>query len=174
MNGRAFTDHRTKRVFAGVAIVTVVALLLPLTGCIRNAGNSSVEVPVMWVSLSDDGAMSGGVSPVGVAVQHTGSGNSFSVDLNASTSGSTGKSWDASSANAAAVAMLYSGQDPRGVQVQFTVDDAINGSSAGGALTVGVLAALRGEALRSGVTMTGTISPRTPDMGGGWFRGVWR
>jgi len=154
-------SRRTSIVTAVVAIVVVVALLAVVLSRWNGAvgRSATVGVPVMWVSLGDDGAMNGGVSTVGVTVNQTGSADAYSVDLNVSTSGSTGKTWDASAASAAAVAMLYSAQDPRGVQVAFKVDDAINGSSAGGALTVGVLAALRGTNLKSGVTMTGTISP---------------
>jgi len=45
------------------------------------------------------------------------------------------------------------------VDVSFSVTGPIDGPSAGAALTVDVLAALRGDALLSGVTMTGAVSP---------------
>lgn len=94
-----------------------------------------------------------------VTVNLTGSTSSYSVDLHASESADTGDTWDAAAAMASTVAVLYSGQDPRGVHTQVGVRDAIDGSSAGGVLTVAVLAALRHAPINPRVAMTGTVGP---------------
>jgi len=59
----------------------------------------------------------------------------------------------------AAVATLCSGANPADVDIRFTITGSIDGPSAGGILTVGILAALDRKPLLPGVTMTGTISP---------------
>jgi hypothetical protein len=67
--------------------------------------------------------------------------------------------WEAATASAAMVATLYSAVDPAEISMDFTITGPIDGPSAGGILTVGLLAALRGQDLLEGVTMTGTITP---------------
>ncbi|MFM7147939.1 MAG: S16 family serine protease, partial [Actinomycetales bacterium] len=54
---------------------------------------------------------------------------------------------------------MTSGINPGRVDVKFGVSGPIDGPSAGGILTVGVLAALLGAPIRGDMTMTGTISP---------------
>lgn len=147
------------------AVVVAVLVLGLLPGCSSGAPagsstGSAVAVPVLWVSGSPDGTKIGGVSQAQIKVTRGGEGaGRYSVDLKGDSAQATGAAWDAAAATASAVALLYSGQDPRGVAVSFSVSDSIDGPSAGGVLTVGVLAALRGVALLPGVVMTGTISP---------------
>lgn len=156
--------RRRSQAAAAVALVAgVVFGLLP--GCSSGppAGQPTgvqVQVPVLWVSGSPDGAKVGGVSQAKVEVERgNGGAGRYSVDLKGDSAQSTGAAWDAAAATASAVALLYSGQDPRGVAVSFSVSESIDGPSAGAVLTVGVLAALRGVAVSPGVAMTGTISP---------------
>src|SRR3954451_22967259 len=68
--------------------------------------------------------------------------------------------WHAAAWNAVATATLLNGSGFSGRKFTFHADDQpIDGTSTGGLLTVAVLALLRGDTLRDGITMTGTISP---------------
>lgn len=142
---------------AVTATMGVVAALLVWQGAAHRAGEA--RVPVLWVSTNDEHQQTGGVSSATVSVSATDITQPFSIELNTDPNGTTSDSWDAAAAMAAAVATLYSGRDPRGLQVTFAVDDSINGASAGGVLTVGTLAAMRNATVRTDVAMTGTISP---------------
>ena len=146
-----------KRIAAAVlSLLTAGSLLTSCAG--DKAESSTVDVPILWVTVGENGP-TGGVSTANVTVNLTGSTSSYSVDLHASESADTGDTWDAAAAMASTVAVLYSGQDPRGVHTQVGVRDAIDGSSAGGVLTVAVLAALRHAPINPRVAMTGTVGP---------------
>jgi hypothetical protein len=97
------------------------------------------------------------VEPVGVVVAAGGGG--FSVDLATEEARGAGPQWLAASGSAAMMGALASAADPRAIDIGFTITGPIDGPSGGAALTVGVLAAIRGLELQDGVTMTGTISP---------------
>ena len=137
----------------GLALVIVAAAAL-----VVSCGNSSpgLVVPVLWASGSEASA-SGGVEPARVSVVEGDGG--FEVDLATGAAQGAGPQWLAASGSAAAVGSLVSGADPRALDVRFSISGPIDGPSGGAALTVGVLAAIRGVELREGVTMTGTISP---------------
>lgn len=85
-------------------------------------------------------------------------GARYAIDTSGQTA-NTGKTWASATAMGSAVAVLYSGMDPRGITTSYRVDESINGASAGGALTVGTMAALRRLKVGSDVAMTGTIAP---------------
>jgi hypothetical protein len=149
--------------WGGVVVVAVAALVL--SGCSVTetpttfpAGGFAVDVPVLWVGTEADGTEVGGVEATQV---WTGSSESskFSVDLSGIEAEGAGDAWRAASASAAAVATLTSGTDPTSVDIQFHISSPIDGPSAGGILTVGILASLRHLPLAERVTMTGTISP---------------
>jgi len=133
-----------------------------LTACTPQIGSLSAEnggtkvtVPALWVDAKNN---VGGTENATVWVGHD-STQKFEVrlaDLNAQ---GAGTSWLAASASAAAVGTLMSGVDPTDLAVNFGVTGKIDGPSAGGILTVGVLAAIRQTPLKPGITMTGTISP---------------
>lgn len=146
-----------------------IVFTLILSGCSRDGGAdtngldpqaSGVEltVPALWAGRNTDGTMVGGVELAQVRVGTEGEPG-FSMDLTDIEARGAGPSWLAASTSAAAVATLYSGADPEAVDIHFTITGPIDGPSAGGILTVGLLAALRNVPLLAGVTMTGTISP---------------
>lgn len=118
-------------------------------------GGVAVTVPALWADVSQG---IGGVEPAGVWAGTLGPPG-FDIDLTSIEANGAGPAWQAASASAAAVASMYSGLDPAEIDIHFTVSGPIDGPSAGGILTVGVLAALRGASLVPGVTMTGSISP---------------
>jgi hypothetical protein len=140
---------------AAAATIVVGLLALLLAGCGRPAAGELV-VPVLWAAGSGD-ASTGGVERARVLVGDGDGG--YTVDLADSRAEGAGPAWLAASASAATVATLVSGVDPSSIRIRFTVTGRIDGPSGGAALAVGVLAAIRGQTLREGVTMTGTISP---------------
>lgn len=148
--------HRMRPPLVVVVAPVVVGLLtLLLAGCGRLAEGELV-VPVLWAAGTGDAA-TGGVERARVVVGDGDGG--YTVDLADSRAEGAGPAWLAASASAATVATLVSGVDPSNVNIRFTVTGRIDGPSGGAALAVGVLAAIRGQTLRDGVTMTGTISP---------------
>ena len=145
----------------GLLIASLLALAVASSGAVVSSGCSasdSLTVPVLWAADQADGTVAGGIEPATVEVRSVGKPG-FTLNLKDVEAKDTGDQWQAASASAAAVGTLLSGSDPNEVDVRFDVTGPIDGPSGGGALTVGVLAAIRDQALRSGVTMTGTINP---------------
>jgi hypothetical protein len=158
-----FPSRLARRRYGVVALVTLSALVF--SGCSADGppttfpgGGYVVDVPVLWVGTEPDGTEVGGVEATQV---WTGASETskFSVDLSGIEAEGAGDAWRAASASAAAVATLMSGTDPASVDIQFHISSPIDGPSAGGILTVGILASLRHVPLAADVTMTGTISP---------------
>ena len=74
--------------------------------------------------------------------------------------GGIGDMWTSAGWTAVALSSLFLGIDPR--QYEFTFEPGaglIDGPSAGGVTTVGVLAAIMGDDVREDAAMTGTINP---------------
>ena len=112
----------------------------PVAGAIEQIdGGFQITVPVLW---ADPASGASGVEPALVWAGDD-AATDFRIDLRDLEAKGAGAAWQAASATAAAVGSLYSGLDPRDVDVSFTVTGPIDGPSAGAALTVGVLAALR-------------------------------
>ena len=114
-----------------------------------------ITVPALW---ADAGAGTSGTEPARIWATKDGSAL-FTIDLADIKAQGAGAQWTAASAAAAAVGSMVSGVNPGRVDVDFGVTGPIDGPSAGGILTVGVLAALLGAPIRGDMTMTGTISP---------------
>ena len=115
-------------------------------------------MPVLWAGRTAEGTTVSGIEPAQVKVR-TDTEASFQVLLESIEAKGAGAIWRATSALAAALATLNSGVDPRLVDVEFEITGQINGPSGGAILTIGTLAALRGDQLRKDITMTGTIAP---------------
>ena len=161
------TSPRFRRTSKWLVAPIVFGLLL--SGCSSDGGAASdisatqgsgveLTVPALWAGRNTDGSMVGGIELAQVRVGTEGEPG-FSMDLTDIEARGAGPSWLAASTSAAAVATLYSGADPGAVDIHFTITGPIDGPSAGGILTVGLLAALRNVPLLANVTMTGTISP---------------
>jgi hypothetical protein len=152
---------RVRARFLVVAVVSAVLLAAcsgpdPVSGSIDEVdGGRQVTVPVPWANVS---AGTGGIEPSTVWVGQRGD-LGFDIDLQGLEAQGAGAAWTAAAAMAAAVATLYSGRDPADVDVAFDITGPIDGPSAAAFLTVAVLAALQDTPLKSGVTMTGTVSP---------------
>jgi len=152
---------------SNLRLLTLIAI-----GCMALAGCSSslyaqspsaipvddgfqLTVPALW---ADAATSMSGIEPAGIWAGTVGPPG-FDIDLASIEAEGAGRAWTAASASAAAVASMYSGLNPSAIDIHFTITGPIDGPSAGGILTVGALAALRGVSLLPGVTMTGTISP---------------
>jgi hypothetical protein len=115
-------------------------------------------MPVLWAGRTAEGDTVSGIEPAQVEVR-TETEASFQVLLESIEAKGAGDIWLATSALAAALATLNSGVDPRFVDVEYEITGQINGPSGGAILTIGTLAALRGDQLLDDTTMTGTIAP---------------
>ncbi len=150
-----------------VAALCVLALLATACGNDDGGGGKTTEAPssggpvdlnALFFRQEPDGSASGGFSPVQVSVSES-SDESFQVSFTEDEVAGTGDQWSAAGWEAATVATLISGGALTGRKVEFQVTGRIDGPSAGGAMTVGVLAAFRGDELDPNVVMTGTINP---------------
>jgi hypothetical protein len=122
------------------------------------ASPRSVDVTALWYGSDDKGEPTGGTSKVTISVAPNPSAQ-FRVGFFEGEVGGSGPMWRASGWVATIMAALLTGFDPGQTQVSFDVGGRIDGPSAGGLMTIGVLAALRGDTLRDDAAMTGTINP---------------
>src|SRR3989304_2924771 len=101
----------------------------------------------------------GGPNPVPVPVGPS-DGGELKVSFLESEVGGVGEMWKAAGWTGVALASLFLGVDPR--QYEFAIDPGagnIDGNSAGGVTTVGVLAAILGDEIPADAAMTGGINP---------------
>jgi hypothetical protein len=166
--------HSVRRVRAiSVALVSAVAgvTLLGTAGCsqgsvalsassntrspVERDGGNEVTVPALW---ADTKSATSGIEPARIWATEDGA-SAFTIELNDVQAKGAGPQWTAASAAAAAVGSMVSGLNPGTIDVNFAITGPIDGPSAGGILTVGVLSALLNAPLRGDMTMTGTISP---------------
>lgn len=156
------------RKFALLALVTVFTLTLSSCSALsvtQQSGSLHIEgsktsllVPALWASSPEEGNPVGGIELATVTVDSSAPG-AFHVELVDIQAQGAGPSWQAASGSAASFAALVGGLDPRTMSVHFDVTGPIDGPSAGGLLTVGLLAAAAQVPILTGKTMTGTISP---------------
>lgn len=163
-----------KRLFtrSAIALVAMALVVAPLTACSAPSvgsldqvgqlrtidGGVALTIPALWAGKTADGEDVGGVEPAEVLVlKHRDGVNP--VDLTRIDSSGAGPQWRAATSQAAAVATLMSARDPDEIDLGFSVTGPIDGPSAGGILTVGLLANLTNTPLIPTVAMTGTISP---------------
>lgn len=140
--------------FRSFVAAATVACSVALVGCSSDPV-ATVTVPALWAS--PDGQS--GVENATVVSTTSRDSASVTIDVSGEVAQGAGPAWSSASASAAATAILLSGVDPTTAGVSFGVTGPIDGPSAGGILTVGVLSGLLGSELDSSVTMTGTIAP---------------
>ena len=152
-----------------IAGVTLVALLTAasLTSCAAQPeigvprsvdGGTQVVVPALWANGEKN---IGGIEPatIWVDTDRTSDQLAYEVNLADVEAKGGGAQWRAATSSAAAIGTLFSGFDPDDIAYRFDITGPIDGPSAGGILTIGVLAAIFRQPLDSKTTMTGTISP---------------
>jgi hypothetical protein len=121
-------------------------------------GGAQIIVPALWAGTDANGDPVGGIEPAEIFISTSARTPEYSVDLADIAAEGAGSAWQAATAMASAFATAFASANPAAVDLGFTVTGAIDGPSAGGILTVGLIAAFQGQSLRPGVTMTGTIS----------------
>ena len=150
--------HRYRRALAlSVVVVLMGASSVACSGSSGSSSGRTLTVPVLWAGTGTDGEMQSGIENAKVTIGDGGA--QFRLNLDDLEAKKTGRQWNAATASAAAVATFASALDPSTVDVTYKVTGSIDGPSGGAILTVGTLAGLRGDALQSDITMTGTISP---------------
>lgn len=144
-----------------LAICIVLALMLGvITWAVRrSSGQNSVTVQALWYGKDVSGTISGGVTPVEITAIDADPSTALVVDLHGLDDAGAGPMWKAATANAALFAVLESGIDPRLLELRYSLDEAIDGPSAGGLLSVGTLAAISDSPIAATTTMTGTVMP---------------
>ena len=143
----------------GAALLLAGCSSAPSLGSVSTSDTrTGITVPAMWAGTDTGGTLVGGIEPAGITIDRAGPPG-FRLNLATIEAQGAGAMWEAATASAAMVATLYSAVDPAQISMDFTITGPIDGPSAGGILTVGLLAALRGHDLLEGVTMTGTITP---------------
>ncbi len=101
----------------------------------------------------------GGTNAVDVRIRPVAKPGDLHVGFVETGVGAIGAQWHASGWEAVLIASMLTGTDPTAYEFDFTNQGYIDGPSAGGLMTVAVLAALRGDTPRPDATMTGTINP---------------
>ncbi|MGD9722863.1 MAG: S16 family serine protease [Pirellulales bacterium] len=122
------------------------------------AGPRTVVVNVVAFSTAADGTAAGSCSPVRVTAGEN-EGGAVRVGFFESEVSGTGAMWRSAGWTAAVTAAVLSDFNPRCARVSFEYEGRVDGPSAGALMTVGVLAAVRGDPLRTDAAMTGTINP---------------
>lgn len=118
----------------------------------------TVEVTALAVSQTATEAFGSAITER-ITVRRSDTGE-LKVSFAESEVGGIGDMWTSAGWTAVALSSLFLGIDPR--QYEFTFEPGsgrIDGPSAGGVTTVGVIAAILGDDVRTDAAMTGTINP---------------
>lgn len=146
--------------------VAIGAVVLAASGCgqAQQAGawwqipRTKITFPVLWAASGEFGKVSAGIEPAVILAETSGE-PTFEVNLGDITTKGAGAQWLAATASAATLATLYTGADPATLTLGYDITGPIDGPSGGAALTLGTIAAIRGDTVRPKVVMTGTILP---------------
>ncbi|MGB2756643.1 MAG: S16 family serine protease [Acidimicrobiia bacterium] len=150
---------------AGVLCTTLAFATLPLSPAVAGARASAagsapksvVMHPLYYRQLSETKAQ-GGYATITITMT-SGTRKPLRVAISEDSVGGTGDQWRAASWSAATAALLAVGADLEGIKFEIEIQGHIDGPSAGGLMTVGMLSLLRGDRLKNDVAMTGTINP---------------
>jgi uncharacterized protein len=112
-------------------------------------------IDAMYVTENTKGEATGGLSSVKIKLDDGDGHVAFAEDGPQA----TGNQWQSAGWTAVLLGSLLNGSNPNQYDFSFTSNGRIDGPSAGGLMTVGVLAALRGAHIKDDATMTGTINP---------------
>jgi hypothetical protein len=118
----------------------------------------TVQLEALYYQQTGDGA-TGGTSPIQVRIRPAAQAGELRVGFFQEEVQGTGDQWQSSGWIAVLLASLLEGINPTDYEFSFSSGGWIDGPSAGGLMTVGVLAALRNEKVRDDASMTGTINP---------------
>ncbi len=118
----------------------------------------SVTINTLSYYTAADGTADGRCTPVQITVDKNPT-KTLKVAFIEDSIDSYGGMWRAAAWMATVMAADVTGFNPLSTQVSFERQGRVDGPSAGGLMTAGVLAALRGDTLRADAAMTGTINP---------------
>lgn len=118
----------------------------------------TVEVNVLAYHTNPDGSEAGSMYPTQITVGGR-TDNKPRVGFVESEVSATGAQWRSAGWSAALTAAQLTDFNPMAMQVTYTFEGRLDGPSAGALMTIGVLAAVRGDTPRADAAMTGTINP---------------
>jgi hypothetical protein len=118
----------------------------------------SVREGVVHATWVDQHACIGGTNPVYIRIEPNLSQH-IQVGFFETSAGAIRQQWRTAGWMAALVATTLLGQDLYSQRISYTLDRPIEGPSAGGLTTCGLLALMRGETIPQHVSMTGSINP---------------
>ncbi|QDU79757.1 Lon protease 2 [Polystyrenella longa] len=119
---------------------------------------SEVTVNALSYFEGPDGRAYGNCFPLQVTVGGKEAGR-VRIGFYESEVGGSGEQWQAAGWMASLMAAQLTDFDPATTQVAFDIQGRVDGPSAGALMTIGILAAARGDKVRDDVAMTGTINP---------------
>jgi hypothetical protein len=146
-----------KRSIAVALTGAMSSTLLVTAASAATAPSDRVTLHALAVSEGPDG--SEGSSNTFTIEYGKAAGSDFRVGFSQDEVGGTGDQWESAGWNAAAVATLLNGAPLSAVRVDYDVNGRIDGPSAGALMTVGLLSLMRGDKIKPGITMTGTVNP---------------
>ncbi len=156
--GRTTVGAGTRRTAIGV-VVALVAAMFVVAAPAGAANEKHVTLHALAVVEGGGGKASTGTTNAFTVSYGKVGGTDFRVGFSEDEVAGSGDQWQAAGWNAAAVATLLNGAPLSGVRVDYDINGRIDGPSAGALMTVGLLSLMRGDKIKPGITMTGTINP---------------
>lgn len=148
----------TRRTAIAVVIALIAATFV-VAAPVGAANEQHVTLHALAVVEGSGGKSSMGTTNAFSVSYGKPGGSDFRVGFSEDEVAGSGDQWQAAGWNAAAVATLLNGAPLSGVRVDYDVNGRIDGPSAGALMTVGLLSLMRGDKIKPGITMTGTINP---------------
>jgi len=155
-------SHRNRS--AGQIVILAIALLVSpvASSAVRAESSKVVSVPALAVSVIG-GQQVGNVHYVVLQIERDPQGRGPTILFSESTAGSAVDDvWKDGARTAIVAAAKVMGEDERNWRLTIKNRSRYSlagGSSASSAIAVGIIAAWRGDAIRSGVVLTGVIAP---------------
>ncbi len=143
---------------ASAQVTTAAPTAIPATPTPDVPAERTVQLDALYYQQTADGAK-GGTSSIQVRIRPAAKPGELRVGFFQEEVEGTGQQWQSSGWIAVLLASMLEGVNPTDYEFSFSSGGWIDGPSAGGLMTVGVLAALRNEKVRDDATMTGTINP---------------
>lgn len=144
-----------------ISTVALLLLLVPRPSLSQESQEGlprTVSINALAYYETPEGRSAGITSPIQITVDRNPS-SSLRVGFMEHEIGGFGEMWRAAAWMATVMAADQTGFNPSTTQVSFEYRGRIDGPSAGGLMTIGVIAALRGDKIREDSAMTGTINP---------------
>lgn len=140
------------------ALLAMAHLAFLATAVAQDDSPRSVTINTLGYYRTADGTSSGVMTPVRITLNPNPTGRIrlgfFEDEIDG-----YGEMWRAAAWVSHVIALDISGADSTQIQIEFERSGKVDGPSAGGLTTVGILAAIRGDAVRHDAAMTGTINP---------------